>query len=502
MTRLLNLKSHHTHLYELVTQKTLEQLISSLYTNVTQSQSNSEEQEWAQYAVEMLLFELLVREKNEMLYIKPIFDEEEEKGKDDDQISLEEKITGSEEDKKQSEPSLVTPLPSLATPLSSFASPLPYLATPLPSLAKPLPSLATPLPSLAMPLSSIATPLSSFLPPSPPLTSLSDKHKLIQALKKKKELVNQVTKADTDKQLSAKSPTYSYSIISSLVDCFLECRLEYIAEIQLQKMAFKTYKCMLDGIQNATSLQYNAVEASTDNRRTSSLGCFCTFLAYEKFNPFPLIFNAFNNVFVAATKNQFVDISSLLQVWNEVFHIVLKKNKHKQIKTLLQTSSSYAPLLSPETQSMFLQELIDINPSGPQMDRWCLYFSIFYLHLKCSKKMGNHCLVIDRQKLFDFLIKCCQLEVQVTTTTTSSDNQKDSATGLVLEKFLSCLVELYVIDSHHHKDSSSDQESSKEKGIQLLFEVIICILRKRLVTVSHLHVHVHVTVSHVHVHCT
>ena len=70
-----------------------------------------------------------------------------------------------------------------------------------------------------------------------------------------------------------------------------------------------------------------------------------------------------NNVFVAATKNQFVNISSLLQVWNEVFHIVLKKNKHKQIRTLLQTSSSYAPLLSPETQSMFLQELIDINPS-------------------------------------------------------------------------------------------------------------------------------------------
>ncbi len=385
-----SLPSYHNHLCQLITPETLEQLLTSLYCNYARPDSSAtEEWEWARYAIEMLIYESLVREKSEVLR------------------------------------KILAPPP----------------------------------------------------PPPPPPAPMETVRKEESVPRKKKEISEK--DYQTKPFRNTMGFTYSSSLISNHVNTALECRPQYMAEMELQKMAARTHTRMLDRIQNATPILYDTGTARDIDSAHNDIEGACP-LVSQNVSSFPMIFTTFNNIAVTSCHNPFVDFISVLKFWREILHITVKRTKCKQLKII--TGASPHPcssLLSPETESIFLQELINIDPSGPQMEQWYLYFSLLYLHLKCVKKVGDCQLFINRSLLFEFLVKCCEFRLPCE----STEGQKDLPTEALLEKFLSCLARLFIVPHQLH-----DQElPPKERGIELMFKVVIHLLQKRLVIIIHVH---------------
>ena len=335
-------------------------------------------------------------------------------------------------------------------------------------------------------------------PPPPPPLPMETGRKQESVPRKKKESSEKVAKTKPSKEISKEVVTtkpfrntigftFSSSVISNHVSTALECRPQYMAEMELQKMAARTHTRMLDRIQNATPILYDTGtgcdidSAHNDNEEVCSL-------VSQDVSSFPMIFTTFNNIAVTLCHNSFVDFTSILRFWREILHIAVKRTKCKQLKII--TGASPHPcssLLSPDTESMFLQELINIDPSGPQMEQWYLYFSLLYLHLKCVKKVGDCRLLTNRSLLFEFLVKCCEFRLS----SDSTEGQKDLPTEALLEKFLSCLARLFIIPHLLH-----DQElPPKERGIEFMFKVVIHVLQKRLVIILYsIYMYVHIRV--------
>lgn len=460
MSHLLNSQSTHNYLHLLISQDTLQHFLASLYLNTSQTDSNTVEQEWGQYAVEMLLFELLVRERIELFSILSKYDKsaqvsmanilQEEEIIDEEQVDVPIKID-------DASVSMETVVPPIMSP--------------------------------------------------PPIASSLAKLKLLQSMKKKKDVITATIIKKTDGTATLKfdgpnkfdgnnslsgyllpprspgsSPTHSAanrstgtstctSIISNLVDCSLECTSDYPAELQLQLMSNKTFRFMMDGIQNAMPLTFGSRSSPAHNRldqHDEEVSEPEHLYLSTGISSFSMLFTVLDSVFKASFTNPSANITGILHLWNEVLQISMKRSKSKQMRTLFGTSL-YSPLLSQKTQSIFLQELIAIDPTGSQTDSWCLYLYIFYLHVKCAKKIGDCLLAINCQQLFDFVTKCCELEI-----TTSSDHRKEFAMDVIFEKFLTCLCQLNLTDCQE-----GSTEKNQKQGIELVFRVAVHTLSKR-----------------------
>ena len=424
-----------------MTQDELEMLIFFIYSNDTETHSSTEEQEWGRYAIEMLILELLVREKNEVFNIMSACSQHEEEKRKTTQKGSKKKET--ENDGKKEDKRVEGMEEKHIKEKHSISQPPPPPPPP---------------------------------PPSPP-PQLSFHRKNVSP----KKSMEEVKRSDV-KQLF-KSP-YSSAIISNAVDCSLACKPVLTAELQLQVMAFKTYKNLLDGIQNARPIPYGMGMGPVHEAVIKDQSDECSLVSSDS-SSFPMVFQAFNKVYFFS--NHHIHIPMLLRFWNETSHIVSKRCNRKQLGALFGSTSLTSFFLSTETESVFLQELINLDPTAPQMDRWYLYFSLFYLHMKCSKKIGDRCLFVNRQEMFNFLVKCCELEGLA-----GSEHQKDFAIDVVIGKVLSCLAQLYIIPSSQLDGPLGDREMSKkerhahkERGVDLLLEVLVHILRKRLMHNNH-----------------
>ena len=277
-------------------------------------------------------------------------------------------------------------------------------------------------------------------------------------------LQEQEQKNEKERKHTFKSP-YTTCIISNTVDSRLLSRLELPAELQLQVMAYKTYKILLEGIQFAKPIpcEYQEEVKSSWYDSISEIG---TSDNITERSSFPMLFRVFDRVYHGAIHPySTVNMSALLRLWNESCQVAIKRTKNKYITALLGPLST---LLSSDIQSYLLKELLDSHPSIPPTDTWHLCFSLLYLNIKfCNKKVENRCLQVDRQDLVGFLKRCCEFDMSG-----GSDHQKKIVSkDLQFGKFLSSLSHLYIV--------GNENENRCENGVHLLMEVLVQILCKR-----------------------
>lgn len=271
---------------------------------------------------------------------------------------------------------------------------------------------------------------------------------------------------------SFQSP-YSSCIISNTVDERLKHNIELPAELSLQCMAREVYVTLLSGIQFARPIPLSE-EPPIDSVNQEVKGDMLSELPRD--SCLRLLLHVLEDIFISSfiiTSSSSIDRLSLLQFWNEICYITVKKMKKKHLVTLLSSlenqsteSSSMPQLLSAKAITFLLDLLLTSTSSNSQLCH--LVFSLLHAHAKFYNKIGGKQFIVNQTKLFNTLIHCCTVDIGV------RDHQtKEIPQDIIFGKFLLRLAGMTVVGQGERT------EEVEERGVIVLFNVLVKVLQSR-----------------------
>ena len=270
---------------------------------------------------------------------------------------------------------------------------------------------------------------------------------------------------------SFQSP-YSSCIISNTVDERLKHSIELPAELSLQCMAREVYVTLLSGIQFARPIPLSeeppidSVNQEVKDDMLSELPRNCSLR---------LLLHVLEDIFVSSftISSSSIDRLSLLQFWNEICYVTVKKMKKKHLVTLLSPlenqsteSTSMPQLFSAKTVALLLDLLLTSTSSNSQL--WHLVFSLLHAHAKFYNKIGGRQFIVDQTKLSNILVHCCTVDIG------GRDHQaRDIPQDINFGKFLLRLASMTVVGQGERT------EEEEERGVIILFNVLVKVLQSR-----------------------
>ena len=269
---------------------------------------------------------------------------------------------------------------------------------------------------------------------------------------------------------SFQSP-YSSCIISNTVDERLKHSIELPAEHSLQRMAQEVYMTLLSGIQFARPIPLSE-EPPIDSEKQvvkddmlSELPRNCCL---------GLLLHVLEDIFVSSftVSSSSIDRLSLLQFWNEICYVTVKKMRKKHFVVLLSSfenqsteSASMSQLFSAKAVTHLLDLLLTSTSSNSQL--WHLVFSLLHAHAKFCNKIGGRQFIVNQTKLFNVLVHCCNVDIG------GRDHQvREIPQDINFGKFLLRLAGMTVV-------GQGERTEEEERGVIILFNVLVKVLQSR-----------------------
>ena len=292
-------------------------------------------------------------------------------------------------------------------------------------------------------------------------------------IKKQEDATNPVK--NTTSSLSSSS--YSSYIVSNSVDARLESSTLLPAELALQVMVRGSYQSLLDSIRLARPVsgaclnETNVGREDKHRREKRTSKPASSNLKY--------LLDAFESIYhenIASASLSSVDTLSLLNLWNEVCHSLVKGVKKKVFSHLISGSSDECGLFSPLTLSRLFDHLLSTTPADFQLCHVTL--SLVHCHLKACQLVGGSdvtCVRVgmERMRLKRVIRHCCLLE----------DEGKESFLGkqdVVFIKLLTRLAGVRFVSEEEERGEGEDGANSKgEKGVNILLSVLVQVLQEK-----------------------